>query len=152
MQEAPAIGSAPALASPHRPAQLQSHADESSVLHYVYQQIISTNNCPSPPYIVLNPDQSVGLAHCAPHKGLFGHNLEGSTGEGQEVLILQLSGYASVLGAGAQAWVALRRGQLVPASSAVDLLQDTAELISEAGGTSVKAYLRKGKMLHGREE
>lgn len=48
--------------------------------------------------------------------------------------------------------VALCRTQLVSVSSAVDPLQDTAELISEAGGTSVKAYLRKGKMGNGGEE
>lgn len=42
LEEAPATGSAPAPASPHRPAQTQNCADDSSVLHFVHQHVIST--------------------------------------------------------------------------------------------------------------
>lgn len=47
---------------------------------------------------------------------------------------------------------ALCQTQSVPASSTTNPLQARAETISEAGGASTKAYLRKGKTTHGREE
>jgi len=47
----------------------------------------------------------------------------------------------------------LSRGQVVPADSAMDPLQDTAEPMSKAGGTSVKTCARKGrKCWTGRKE
>lgn len=75
-----------------------------------------------------------------------------STGDGQEVLNVRLLVCASVLSSGAQVWVALCRTQLDPGSSAADPPRDTAEHVGDAGGTSVEVSVRKGKMLHGREE
>lgn len=45
-----------------------------------------------------------------------------------------------------------RAKQTVPASLTMDPPHTRVEPISEAGGTSLKKYLRKGKMLHGSEE
>lgn len=51
-------------------------------------------------------------------------------------------------------WVARKdqcQTQLVPASSATDLLQDTAEPVSEAGGASCESIFKENQKILGRQ-